>query len=560
MNPLLLRATPLVLVAFLTPGAAAQEARDSVPDAALDALFAPWSASDSPGAAVAVIRDGEIVYSKGFGCAQLEYGIPITPHTVFHVASVSKQFTAAALCLLAEDGVLELDDPIQRFVPSVPDFDAPITLRHLLTHTSGLRDQWEMLSIGGVRDDDVISTSHILDLVARQRELNFPTGERYLYCNTGFTLLAEAASRASGMPFRDLCEQRIFAPLGMTRTHFHDNHQELVPDRAYSYTAGPDGIEKSVLSFANVGATSLFTTAEDLVRWMWGLAASELGTGDLAFRMLEPGQLGDGSALPYGLGVALETHRSFEAFGHGGADAGFRSDVLFLPSVGIGVAVASNLAEFDPRTLTRQVLDLYLGYDVEPLRRQAASSSDDVATTFSTEPIAIDAATRAAVAGLYNLRGGVMEVRIAGDQLLAGRMGETATILSPLSPTRFRAGSTTFEFRRADDAPADALTVRTAMSSASGNRIQPAGRDLAPYVGRYFSEEVGTYYDLRDDDGFLIAHHARRGALLLNATSSDDGFAGAGLGAVRFERSEAGTVTGFRLFGGRVLNLWFERD
>ena len=559
MKPHAFKAAPLVL-ALLTPGVSGQAPPDSVPSEAIDALFAPWAAADSPGAALAVVLDGEIVYSKGYGCAQLEYGVPITPDTVFHVASVSKQFTAAAICLLAEDEVLSLDDPIQRFVASVPDFGAPITLRHLLTHTSGLRDQWEMLSIGGVRNDDVITTRHILDLVGRQRELNFPTGERYLYCNTGFTLLAEAASRASGMPFRDFCEKRIFAPLKMERTHFHDDHREIVPNRAYSYEASLGGFRKSVLSFANVGATSLFTTAEDLVRWMWALAAGEVGEGDLAFQMLEPGRLNDDSVLRYGLGVSIEDYRSLEAFGHGGADAGFRSDVLFLPGMGIGVAVVSNLAQFRPSQLTRQVADLYLGYEVRPPSRTTRSRNDVAPVDAAVRPVEIDAATRNAFAGRYNVGGTIIEVKVDAERLVAGNMGESSTVLAPLSESRFRIGSVTLEFRREGDDPADSLSVTTGTSTVTGSRIKPSERDLTPYVGRYFSEEVGTYYDLRDEDGLLIAHHPRNGSIFLSPRDGDT-FAGTRLlGSVRFARSEAGDVTGFRLSGGRVLNLWFGRE
>src|SRR5690349_8472502 len=202
---------------------------------AIDALFAAEDTSTTPGCALGVVRDGGIVYARGYGLANLEYAIPITPRTIFHVASISKQFTAFAAILLAQEGALSLDDDIRRYLPELPDFGATITPRQLAHHTSGLRDQWELLHLAGWRWDDVMTTEDILDLARRQRELNFAPGSEYAYCNTGYTLLGQIVARVSGMPFRAFCEQRIFQPLGMRSTHFHDDHTEIVPGRAYSY-------------------------------------------------------------------------------------------------------------------------------------------------------------------------------------------------------------------------------------------------------------------------------------------------------------------------------------
>ena len=184
----------------------------------VDQFFEQFSKEGSPGAAVAIVKDGEIIYKQGYGLANLEYDIPNSPSTVFHIASVSKQFTCFAALLLAEEGKLSMDDDIRKYIPEVPDFGKTITLRHLANHTSGLRDQWNLLALAGWRLDDVITKEHIMKLVVKQQDLNFDPGEKYFYCNTGYTLLAEAVSRISGMSFAEFTKKRIFEPLGMEST------------------------------------------------------------------------------------------------------------------------------------------------------------------------------------------------------------------------------------------------------------------------------------------------------------------------------------------------------
>ena len=272
----------------------------------VDQLFSEWDKWDSPGAALAVIKDGSIIYKRGYGSANLEYNIAITPSTIFHVASVSKQFTAFAITMLAQEGKLALDDDVRKYLTEVPDFGKTITIRHLIHHTSGLRDQWELLAMAGWRLDDVITKQHILKMVRHQKELNFEPGEEYLYCNTGYTLLAEIVERVSGQSFREYTEANIFKPLGMTNTHFHDDHEMIVKNRAYSYAPDKDsGFRKSVLSFANVGATSLFTTVEDLAKWIQNFDDGRVGGAAVIEQMHERGILNNGGKLNYAFGLVL---------------------------------------------------------------------------------------------------------------------------------------------------------------------------------------------------------------------------------------------------------------
>src|SRR5687768_13003665 len=213
------------------------------PKVRIDQLFAEWNKLESPGASVAVIRDGQIIFRKGYGSANLEYGTPITPETVFHVASVSKQFTAMALVLLEQDGKLTLEDDIRKHLPELPEYGTKITARQLLQHTAGIRDQWQTLAMAGWRLDDVITQSQILQMMYRQKELNFTPGTEHVYSNGGYTLAAEIVRRVSGKTLRSFCDDRIFKPLGMTRTHFHDDLKMIVKNRAVSYRSSQSGFE-----------------------------------------------------------------------------------------------------------------------------------------------------------------------------------------------------------------------------------------------------------------------------------------------------------------------------
>ena len=260
----------LAVVSAQGPGAA---------EARVDRVFAQWDRLDTPGCAVSVMREGRIVYAHGYGSANLEYDIPITPASVFHVASISKQFTAMAVALLVSEDRVSWDDDIRRYVHEVPNFGPAITLRHLAHHTSGLRDQWSLLRMAGWRwGEDVVRQADVLDVTSRQRALNFEPGSEFLYSNTGYTLLAEVVSRVSGQSLREFAAARIFAPLGMTRTSFLDDHTAIVRNRAYSYVQGDDGgYRVGIPNVDTVGPTGLQTTVEDLARWDRNFYTAEVG-------------------------------------------------------------------------------------------------------------------------------------------------------------------------------------------------------------------------------------------------------------------------------------------
>jgi CubicO group peptidase (beta-lactamase class C family) len=329
-------------------------------------ITASVGSADGPGAAVAVVRDGKIIYSKGFGHSDLEHDAHITPTTVFHIASVSKQFTAFAIAMLADQGKLSIHDDIRKYLPEMHDFGTPITINHLVHHTSGLRDQWNLLMLAGWRLDDVITKDQIMRLVSKQRELNFKPGEEMVYCNTGFTLMAEIVSRVTGQSFADWTQENIFKPLDMSNTLFYDDHEKIVYNRAYSYQIGTDGFRKSVLSYANAGATSLFTTVEDLSKWANNFDDMKVGNERVMKMMEERFVLNNGDTISYAFGQSIGKHKGLRTISHGGADAGYRSYFLRFPDQHMAISVFSNLGSFNPGGLAYMIADLYLADELKP--------------------------------------------------------------------------------------------------------------------------------------------------------------------------------------------------
>jgi CubicO group peptidase (beta-lactamase class C family) len=418
-NVMALAAALLALALTATAAPLSAQAAQAV---RVDSLFSAFGPG-TPGVSVAVIRDGEIVLERGYGSAKLEHGVRITPATIFHVASVTKQFTTFAITLLAGRGALSLDDDVRTHIPELPDFGQGLTLRQLIHHTSGIRDQWELLAMAGWRLDDVITKDHVLALATRQRELNFEPGTEYLYSNMGYTLLAEVVERVGGLPFPEWMRENVFEPLGMTSTHMHDDHERVVPGRAYSYRGGiEEGWQNAVLSYANAGATSLFTTAGDLARWLRNFETAELGGADAVAQMRERGVLAGGDTIPYAFAIVRGEHRGRTTWSHGGADAGFRSMVLHFPAERLGVVVLSNAAAFNPGAAAAAVADIFLGESGAP-SPPAPPASAPARSASGERPAAprLDAARLAGYAGDYfspELEA-VYRVTVVGDSLVA---------------------------------------------------------------------------------------------------------------------------------------------
>lgn len=352
----------MVAAAALSAAARSAPLSDSERHRAVDALFAPYQKPGTPGMAVGIRSQSKVDFLRGYGWADLEQGTRITPQTQFHVASVSKQFAAFAMALLEREGKVDLNADIRRWLPEVPDFGRPISAKHLIYHTSGLRDQWAMFQLGGLDYRGVLLQEQVMNMVSRQRGLNFATGAEYAYSNTGYTLLAEIVRAASGQTFRQFTNDRIFQPLGMTRSFFYDDFTELVPGRAHSYSLGGDKQtwHRELLNMQTYGATSLFTTAEDLLKWAGNFSRPVVGDAALNRKITSLGTLDDGSPINYAFGLRREPFAGHEAVAHTGHDAAFNTVFAWFPERDFTVVILANQsARLFP--LLEEIVRLYLG-------------------------------------------------------------------------------------------------------------------------------------------------------------------------------------------------------
>jgi CubicO group peptidase (beta-lactamase class C family) len=545
---------PLLAIG-LARGAAAQPPLSDSTRVALNRVFAPWTASDGPGCAVGASRDGRPVFENGYGMANLELDAPITPASIFHVASVSKQFTAMAVLLLARDGKLSLDDDIRRYVTEVPDLGHRITIRHLLTHTSGLRDQWDLLAMARGRfEEDRITESDVLEIVGRQRKLNFVPGTEYLYSNTGYTLAGTILKRVSGKSLREFADERIFRPLGMTHTHFHDDYTMVVKGRAAGYARGADRRwHVSLPNYDTYGATSLFTTVGDLLKWDANLAATEAPTvGDttLLREMRTSALLAGGDTTGYGLGLATEVYRGARLVGHGGADAGYRTYLGRFPEHGVTVTVLCNAAPANPAALARGVADVLLAGKLAPVEPPVAARA-----TPTREQLA-------PLAGVYAhpVTGAPLFVTLRNDTLLLGRPAGPALV--PLGERRFRVAGqpVEVEFTPQGELVQHVLAwpPRPPLRAARREPARPTRAELDEYAGTYYSEELGATYTVAATDSTLRLS-TRWGEARTVRPAYGATFAGDLL--VKFTRAQGarGRVTGMLVSSGRVRDVRFER-
>jgi CubicO group peptidase (beta-lactamase class C family) len=542
------------LTLLLTTALAALFAQTD-PAGRIDEILKPSANRTSPGAAVAVIQDGKVVFAKGYGAANLEYDIPITADTIFHVASVSKQFTAMSLVLLEQDGKLKIDDDVHKYLPELPEYGSTITIRNLLQHTSGIRDQWQTLSLAGWRMDDVITQDQILRMLFRQKELNFPPGSQHLYSNSGYTLAAEIVKRVSGKALPQFCEEAIFKPLGMSRTHFHLDHSQIVRDRAYSYDKTGDGFRISPLNYANVGATSLFTTAPDLARWLDNFRDPKVGGSKAVARLEEQAVLSDGKKIDYALGVAIGDYRGRRTVSHGGADAGYRSFVVWFPDDRLGVSVLSNVSNFNAGDVAYKVAEVYLGSKMAPAPEKPKPAQR---TFISVEPARLEQYT-----GDYQTDLGLVHIAVRDGKLMATPAGQPTVELKPVGPARFYVELVNTEVEFVPN-PGGAMTIRISGNlHGDGKRVRIAPfdpQDLAKYAGAYWSDELETQYTVVLKNGRLVASHAHHGDIALTAVAKDQ-FRGAAffMQDVQFVRDGEGRITGMIVGGGRVNAVRFTR-
>ena len=430
---------PLVVLLFAWPlGDTPAHGQGQTLAARIDAAMAEWSRPGSPGCAVGVVRDGAPILARGYGQADLERGVPISPASVFDIASTSKQFTAAVIVLLAQEGRLSLDDDVRRFVPELPRYEEPVTIRHLLHHTSGLRDYTDLMALAGWQMEDWTTAEQALAMIVRQKELNFRPGAQYLYSNSGYFLLGVIAARAGGKPLPDLARERIFEPLGMRSTRFHFDHTRIVKDRAVGYAPREGGgWAISMSDWEQTGDGSVLTTVEDLARWVRNFDDPQVGGAALIEELQRKGRLTTGEEIDYAEGLWHAAHRGLATVGHNGSWAGYRSSLLRFPSERTAVIVLCNAETAEAGAIARRVADAALAGRLGPAAVPSPEPSPSPATE-RRQPRALGPVERADVAGRYRSDELDAEIHvIAKDDGLVLRVRDRDAPLVPTGDSEF---------------------------------------------------------------------------------------------------------------------------
>ncbi len=531
----------LALAPFL-PSAAHAQTLDA---SAIDRIFARYTEPNTPGCVLGVGRDGKLLYSKGYGLANLDYDVPLTAESIEEIGSVSKQFTTAAILLLANRGVLSLEDDIRKWLPEMPDFGNKITIRMLANHTSGLRDQWGLLSLMNSPPGTAVhNPDQLLDLITRQRELNFKPNDEYLYSNSGYTLLGIIVKRASGKSLAEFSRENIFEPLGMKHTQWRDDFTRVVKGRATAYSRNNTGYRQE-MPFTNAyGNGGLLTTVADLVTWWDALYNDKLGKGFLA-QLTTSGVLNNKHVIPYALGVSNGEYRGVKEYTHSGSTAGYRAYLASFPSSRTTIAVLCSNATASTGAHTYAVADIVLAKELKPAPVVAqVKGSDNVDLS--------------KYAGLYHevATDQTHRIQLRNGKLAVENLELVATGPNTLEDTRGtvkveaseRNGTIQLRVRRQNDIAFEIIKVE---------EVKPTNTELEEYAGSYTSPELGVNYQISANNGGLAVKRRLQSDLTL-APAFKDAFSN--FGTWVFTRDAGGKVNGMLYTQGRVRRVRFVKD
>ncbi len=512
----------------------------------IDSLFSRYDKTNSPGCAVGIIREGQLVFQRGYGMADLEWGQAINPVTVFDIGSTSKQFTAASLLLLQQQGKLSLDDDVRKYIPELPNYGKTITLRHLLNHTSGLKDYAGLLSLAGHQAEEVTTAQQALDIIVKQKTLNFTTGEKWDYTNTGFFLAAVVAERVSGLSLKSFAQKNIFGPLGMNSTFFLDNHTTIVPRRATGYAPNSNGFQIEMSNWEQVGDGAVQTSIQDLSIWDRNFYNPVIGGSDMITQLTTPGTLSTGSKLDYALGLFTTQYLGRTMIHHGGAWAGYRAEFVRLPSEKLSVICLSNLASANPSALAKTVVQICLNEKPKTGTPTPASGS----ATVDTSPFAgsyrsetYDAVRKLVTEGnkLFILRGAAkVELNYASEN----------TFVVP--------GAAVFRFTRSGSTVTAMDIIQDGFPDQHFLRFDPVTvteSTLKSYAGSYPSDELGTTGMITLTAGKLYLKLGSENQAL-EAMTPDIFYSNQGI-SIEFIRDKSKKITGFYFSASRTRNIYF---
>jgi CubicO group peptidase (beta-lactamase class C family) len=515
--------------------------------ASVDRIFAAFNRPGSPGCALGVIHNGTFIYRKGYGEGSLELDVPLLPESVFYVGSISKQFTAASIVLAAEQGFLSLDDNVRKYVPELPDYGRPITLRQMLHHTSGLRDFETLLYLSGRDASDLHSKDEMIALIVRQKGLNNPPGDAFLYSNTNYFLLAEVVHRATGKSLAQFADENIFRPLRMTHTRFYDDHNLVVPGRVSAYDPGPDGkftVDWST-NFDLVGAGGLMSSVDDLLAWDSSFYNNQLGKGTLIRELETRGQLNNGKTIDYALGLELTDYRGLRVVDHSGSLFGYRSEIIRFPDQRFTVVCLCNVSSADTNSLSRQVADVYLAKEL-----QQAVSATDVPNSRFPDP--------------SQFTGEYLDPQrhfLYSFTASSGNLMAWGGILRRLGANQFRdLGTGIITFDNSNHGMTATL-IMDGETFFSGNRIQAphlTEADLSTYAGVYKSSELDAAYNLSPEKDGLRLRAGWNPSVKLAPVAPDE-FNSPDLGTIVFHRDADHRIISLSVFTVNARDVRFDK-
>ncbi|MGD9588193.1 MAG: serine hydrolase [Pyrinomonadaceae bacterium] len=511
---------------------------------------------DTPGAVVGVIKNGQVVFVKGYGAADLTNGLPFTADTPTNIGSSSKQFTGFALALLASRNKLSLDDDVRKHIPELKDFGKKITVRHLLTHTTGYREFINTLIIEGrqVLEGDYIAPDEPIKVINRQPTLQNEPGAEFNYNNTAFSLATTVVERVTGRPFAEWMREEVFLPLGMTKTWVRANPGQIIPGRSIGYIAGDFGFREVRDLHAAAGAGGIYTTPGDVAKWMSNLKTGKLGGPEVIKELTTSFVLNDGKPSNYGYGVFIDTNRGLKRWQHGGNDIAHSSTFVYYPDLDSGYVVFSNYQGV-PGGIAGVVANAFFGQHMKAPESAPAAAGAGVE---------VPAATLRRYAGKYEmstLGGMLVTVELQGRELRLQVAGQPALPLKATSMTSFEVvgAPARITFNTGTDGAVEGITFHQGGEHPGKRLVEKSSVDLNSFTGRFFSEELETFYDLSLEDGKLVIRHRRFGPVTLTHTNGDNFSGTLPVTQVAFQRDSEGKVTGFEAGNGRARGIVFNK-
>lgn len=526
----------------------------------IDELFAEWSLPNTPGASLGIIKDGVLIYAKGYGLANMEYDIPNASNSVFRIGSTSKQFTAACIVLLAEQGKLNLDNSLNQYFPDFPEYAKRITVKHLLNHTSGIRDYLMIASLKGYSEDTYYEDNDIMQWLVRQTDLNFQPGEEFLYSNSGYWLLGQIVKEVSAMNMAEFADKEIFKPIGMTSTHFHNDHTQIVKNRASGYLPnGDQSYQISMTTLGMIGDGGIFTTINDIKKWDDAYYNSEVLSKSFWAMMTEQGTLNNGEKIDYASGLFIGEYKGLKTISHGGAFVGFRAEMIRFPEQHLSIAVFANRGDANPTNKAYEVADILLKGQFKEIQKSDTKADDTPEPSKPKVEFSLEQ-----MAGSYEIQPGVIvKMTVENDKLNALQEWNDATysIIKSTGNTFEIPGQEglSFTFSNLKNDKTQTLIVNQNGSETVCKRKEESEAvnvNLDDYSGAFYSEELDVTYYLSKENEALMMKIGSNDPVKLNITTSDQFVSG--LGQITFER-KSNVITGFSLDAGRVKNLKFKK-